>query len=71
MENNQNLHDGSNNPNQRPLDKIIDIRALKQSAYKFPKSSLRSIILEEKDTMTVQEFLIKMKTWLKLARIES
>ena len=46
----------------------LNIRRLKAFAYKnllgHPK--LRSLLLQEKDEMSVEEFLAKMDLWLKL-----
>jgi hypothetical protein len=54
------------------LSKTIDITPFKQFVLKLPNTStFRNVILSEKDTMTTQEFLAKIKTWLALARLES
>jgi hypothetical protein len=50
----------------------VDISSLKQFALRLPSSStLRSVLLGEKDTMTVEEFLAKMETWDNIASLES
>ncbi len=53
--------------------KYIDVSKLKGWAARSlsPKSSLRALLLLEKDTLPVDEFLSKMETWLKLSRIET
>jgi hypothetical protein len=40
------------------------IQSLSQS------SNLRAVLLLEKDRLTIEEFLAKQETWLKLARLE-
>ncbi len=58
-------------PETAPRPGLVDIRPLKRFAFQLPASSpLRSIILSEKDSVTVDEFLVKMDTWLKLSHLE-
>ena len=54
------------------IKKTINIHSLKQFALRLPSSStLRNVLLGEKDTMTAEEFLAKMETWDNLATLES
>ena len=50
----------------------LDIKRLKKWAEdSLPlNSTLRAVLLQEKDTMDTNEFLGKASTWTKLARIE-
>jgi thiamine phosphate synthase YjbQ (UPF0047 family) len=52
---------------------LLDIRPLKVFATQKLSvgSHLREILLTEKDTIPVQEFLAKLGVWLKLLEIES
>lgn len=45
----------------------VDIRSLKPFARKLPRdSSLRNVLVAEKDQMDATEFLHKLEIWLKL-----
>jgi len=47
----------------------IDIRPLKKLANQFPRESvLRRLITEEKDELEIDEFVVKVEIYLKLAR---
>ena len=50
----------------------VNVTILKRWANQTlaPSSTLREILLEENETMSVEEFLIKISTWLKLAHLE-
>ena len=49
--------------------RIIDISAFRiDLKNKYPESTLLKVIEAEPDTMTFQEFLLKLPTWLKLSR---
>jgi len=51
--------------------RAVRLDPLKQFALRLPQSStLRSVLLAERDTLTVDEFLAKVDTWLRLARLE-
>ena len=49
----------------------VDIRPLKQfAASKLPSDhSLRTVLLVEEDTLPAEEFLAKVKMWVKLANV--
>ena len=50
----------------------VRLEQLKRFALGLPPSStLRSILLAEKDYLRADEFLAKMDTWLRLARLEN
>jgi len=51
------------------LASTVNIGRLKQWVLqKFPRESkLRQLILSEKETLTVDEFVTKLETWLMLA----
>ncbi|MCD6241332.1 hypothetical protein J7K27_07440 [Candidatus Bathyarchaeota archaeon] len=51
----------------------VNIRSLRKFVDEtFPRNSvLRELILGEPDQINVQEFLTKMKIWLRLLRMES
>ena len=50
----------------------VRLEQLKRFALGLPPSStLRSILLAEKDYLMADEFLAKMDTWLRLARLEN
>jgi hypothetical protein len=53
--------------------KTVKIRPLKELAIsRLPKNShLRELILLENDVLKADEFLILMRTWLRLLKIES
>jgi hypothetical protein len=50
--------------------RLIDVRKLKAFALeKLPiKSSLRDVLLSERDEMQADEFVHKLSVWLKLCR---
>ena len=50
---------------------VINIKKLKKFAYeRLPKdSALRDYLLTEEDEIPVNEFLVEVKTWLKLLRL--
>lgn len=50
--------------------KMVNIRSLKQFAFEMlPKgSSLRDLLLTEKDALSAEEFLIKLDVWFKLLK---
>ena len=52
---------------------LINIRRLKDFvAEKLPtESSLRYVIIAERDDLRVDEFLLKLEVWMKLLRIEN
>lgn len=51
---------------------LINIRLLKKFAlYLQPTSTLRKVLLSEKDTITAEEFIVKTGTWLKLMKLDS
>jgi hypothetical protein len=51
------------------MPKEVDISPLKQfAAEKLPDSPLRDLILQEKNTMPPEEYVIKVDVWLKLLR---
>ena len=56
-----------------PKANKLDVRRLKDFALKaLPKDSkLRTLILSEKDEISVEEFLAKVSIWLKLLTLES
>lgn len=51
---------------------MVDTRPLKQFALqKLPlDSALRTILLSEADSVSCEDLLVKMSTWLKLIRFE-
>ncbi|MBI4167792.1 MAG: hypothetical protein HY515_02445 [Candidatus Aenigmarchaeota archaeon] len=51
--------------------KLLDLRHLKQMARETPSLSqpLRQLLIEEPDYIEAQEFLIKLKIWLRLMSI--
>lgn len=51
----------------------VDLRGLKQFVVnEFPvDSQLKALILSEPDKMSVEEYVVQVGTWLKLARFES
>ena len=52
--------------------RTVRLEQLKRFALGLPPSStLRSILLAEKDNLTADEFLVKMDTWLRLALLEN
>ncbi len=71
--------DRKNNENRikesinRAHSKQLDIHGLKSWAEEnLPRiSQIRSILLLERDSLTVEEFIAKMDIWLKLIDIES
>ena len=52
---------------------MIDIRRLKRFASgDLPiNSQLRNVLLSEKDTLTANDFLAKMGTWMTLLNLET
>jgi len=64
---------GSKYKAEAEYQSYVDISKLKGWAVQSlsPESSLRSLLLIEKETLPVHEFLSKMETWLKLSRIET
>jgi len=55
----------------RHSGRSVHLEQLKRFALGLPPSStLRSVLLAERDTLTMDEFLAKMETWLRLARLE-
>ena len=58
---------------QKQSNGKLDIKRLKEFAFKsLPEDSkLRTIILSEKDEVSVEEFLAKIGIWLKLLALES
>ena len=64
---------GSKYKSEIGYQRYVDISRLKNWAVKSlsPKSNLRALLLIEKDTLQVDDFLSKMETWLKLSRIET
>jgi len=52
--------------------KLVEVITLKQWAYaSLPtSSSLREVLLQENDNLTIEEFFAKMDIWLKLCRFE-
>jgi hypothetical protein len=57
---------------EKDVTTMIDTRPLKQFALQSlpPNSALRSILLSEPDSLSCEEFLVKLGMWLKLIRIE-
>lgn len=52
--------------------RTVRLEQLKRFALGMPPSStLRSILLAEKDNLTADDFLVKMDTWLRLAQLEN
>lgn len=51
----------------------LDIRRLKDFAMRnLPEDSkLRTLILSERDELSIEEFLVKMGVWLRLLTLES
>ncbi len=58
---------------ENDFQRYVDISRLKNWAAQSlsPTSSLRGLLLVEKNTLHVNDFLSKMETWLKLSRIET
>ncbi|MEM2507398.1 MAG: hypothetical protein QXF61_10190 [Nitrososphaeria archaeon] len=54
-------------------EKVINIKSLRKFVDdKFPGNSLiKYLVLSEPDQMPAEEFLVKMKLWLRLLRMES
>ena len=52
--------------------RLVDIRPLKKVvSSKFPTSSeLRSIILQEDDSIPLDSFAVKVKVWFQLLEVE-
>jgi hypothetical protein len=46
----------------------VDIKPLKQRALTFPEP-LRTLILSESDEMDSNEFILKVGTWSKIAKM--
>ncbi len=47
---------------------IIDIRAMKEKCLDFPEP-LRTLILEESNILSAEDFIERVATWEKLLRI--
>ena len=54
------------------VKKPLEIKRLKDWSISAlpPSSTLRNVLLQEDDELSVEEFLIKSTMWMKLARLE-
>jgi len=51
------------------MTKYVDIRSLKDKALKWPEP-VKTLVLSEADSVTVDEFLTKLEIWERLLKIQ-
>lgn len=58
---------------QNYIDRRVDMRSLKKFALNsMPRGShLRELILSDRDSLTPEEFVVRVELWLKLYDIEN